>query len=187
MDRRFITAFSSPASVRILGKRLYPFCLKHRVRLLAIRSPMVTSTGQGIGPRDLLTAVKVCAEDGDMEPSIFELARLKALEINPAKMKAAVEAFVAYCHIDAWPKYWDAPKTSGSADGAGVPWPLMILTNLIANGIEEQRAWEMPEAQAIWLSTAFAMRGGAKVNLLTTEEEELMDELRRGELPPQQG
>lgn len=187
MDRRFITAFSSPASVRILGKRLYPFCLKHRVRLLAIDCPLVTSGGHGITPRDLLAAVKVCAEDDTIEPSIFELARLKALEIDPHRFKAEVERFVAHCHVDAWPKYWDGPKTSGTADGAGVPWPLMIVTNLVANGIEEQRAWEMPEAQAIWLSTAFALRGGAKVNLLTTEEEELMEELRRGELPPQQG
>jgi hypothetical protein len=45
----------------------------------------------------------------------------------------------------------------------------------------------MPEAQAIWLSTAFSTRSGAKVELLTTEEEEMMEELRRAELPPQQG
>ena len=63
----------------------------------------------------------------------------------------------------------------------------MIVTNLVTNGIEEQRAWEMPEAQAIWLSTAFSTRAGAKVNILTTEEEEMMEAIRRGELPNQQG
>jgi hypothetical protein len=63
----------------------------------------------------------------------------------------------------------------------------MIVTNLVANGIEEQRAWEMPETQAIWLSTAFSVRAGAKVNLLTTEEEAFMESVRREELPPQQG
>jgi hypothetical protein len=63
----------------------------------------------------------------------------------------------------------------------------MIVTNLVANGIDEARAWEMPEAQAIWLSTAFALRGGAKVNLLTTEEEAFMESVRAGELPNQQG
>jgi hypothetical protein len=62
----------------------------------------------------------------------------------------------------------------------------MILTNLIAEGVDEQRAWEMPEAQAIWLSTAFSTRNGAKVNVLTTEEEEMMEAIRRGELPAQQ-
>jgi hypothetical protein len=62
----------------------------------------------------------------------------------------------------------------------------MILTNLIAEGVDEQRAWEMPEAQAIWLSTAFSTRNGAKVNVLTTEEEEMMEAIRRGELPTQQ-
>ena len=45
----------------------------------------------------------------------------------------------------------------------------------------------MPESQAIWMSTDFSTRAGAKVNILTTEEEEMMEAIRRGELPNQQG
>ena len=156
------------------------------MRLLAIGSPLVTS-GPGITPADLMMAVKVCAEEGGLEFGFWEQARIRELEWRPDKFAREVARFVDYCHLDSWPKYWDGAKTSDSADGVGCPWPLMIVTNLIANGIEESRAWEMPEAQAIWLSTAFAMRGGAKVNLLTTEEEAFMETLRRGELPPQQG
>ena len=168
------------------GKRVFPFCLKFRVRLLAIESPLVT-VGRSITPADLMMAVKVCAEEGGLEFGFWEKVRLREMEYRPEKFAGEVARFVEYCHLDAWPKYWNGAMTSDSADGVGCPWPLMIVTNLVANGIEEARAWEMPEAQAIWLSTAFAMRGGAKVNLLTTEEEAFMETLRAGELPPQQG
>ena len=48
------------------------------------------------------------------------------------------------------------------------------MANLIANGIDEKRAWEMPECQAIWMSTAFSGLKGVEVNVMTTEEEEAM-------------
>ena len=49
-----------------------------------------------------------------------------------------------------------------------------MVANLISNGIDERRAWEMPECQAVWMSTAFAGLKGVDVNILTTEEEEAM-------------
>jgi hypothetical protein len=56
----------------------------------------------------------------------------------------------------------------------------MIVGNLIANGIEEKRAWEMPECQAIWLNTAFAMRKGVDVAIMSPEEEAYIEsELKR--------
>jgi hypothetical protein len=36
----------------------------------------------------------------------------------------------------------------------------------------------MPEAKAIWLSTAFNIQAGAKLHLLTTDDEELIDRLK---------
>ncbi|NCX78601.1 MAG: hypothetical protein EBW96_01645 [Actinobacteria bacterium] len=58
------------------------------------------------------------------------------MEYRPDKFAGEVARFVEYCHLDAWPKYWEGSKTSDSADGVGCPWPLMIVTNLVANGIE---------------------------------------------------
>jgi len=187
VDNRFLRAFRDPSSRTILGKRVFPFCLKHRVRLLSIESPLVTTTEHGITPTDLLIAVKVCAEESDLRVGFWEEVRLRVYHYQPEKFADEVARFVDHCHLHAWPKYWESSKTSDSADGVGIPWPLMIVTNLVANGIEEQRAWEMPESQAIWMSTAFSTRAGAKVNLLTTEEEEMMEAIRRGELPSQQG
>jgi hypothetical protein len=47
----------------------------------------------------------------------------------------------------------------------------MVVANLVANNIEEKRAWEMPECQAIWLNAAFAMRKGVDVAIMSPEEE----------------
>ena len=55
----------------------------------------------------------------------------------------------------------------------------MVIANLVSNGITEDRAWNMPECQAIWLSTAFIKIKGGEVNVLTTEEEEFMEEQRK--------
>ncbi len=78
------------------------------------------------------------------------------------------------------------------------PWPFDGLMPMRYGAILADPPWayamrspkgydKSPEAQAIWLSTAFSTRAGAKVNLLTTEEEEMMEAIRRGELPTQQG
>ena len=48
--------------MRILGRFVYPFCLKHRLHLLALESPLVLD-GRQIAASDLILAVKVCAEE----------------------------------------------------------------------------------------------------------------------------
>lgn len=100
---------------------------------------------------------------------------------NPAKFELMLKAFASYILVDHWPKFWDQSdkKTGGSAKA---PWPLMIVANLIANGIEEKRAWEMPECQAIWLNAVFAMRKGVDVAIMSPEEEAYIEsELKRAD------
>jgi hypothetical protein len=52
---------------------------------------------------------------------------------------------------------------------------LATVASLIASGIPEKRAWEMPECQAIWLNAALAIRKGAEVSIMTPEEEAYME------------
>jgi hypothetical protein len=37
----------------------------------------------------------------------------------------------------------------------------------------------MPEAKAIWLATTFSIQSGSKIEILTTEDEALLDELAK--------
>jgi len=180
VDGRFLRAFTDPAAkVQILGRPVYPFCLKYRVRLLAIESPLLS--GKSIPtPLDLLAAVKICAEEPLGELTSDEIKMLEALKKKPGKFETECERFVAYCLLDCWPRYWDSPEhKKGTAEDMGIPWPLAVVASLLKNGVEEKRAWEMPECQAIWLNAAWAAASGSESKILTTDEEAFMEEQER--------
>ena len=143
---------------------------------MAFDSPLVTGS-RGISPADLLFACKVCAEEplgGDI--GMVDQLRLMSLARNPEKFERLLEAFAGYILVQDWPKFWEQTKTKSGGGDKGVPWPLSIVANLIASGIEEKRAWEMPECQAIWLNSALAIRKGADVAIMSPEEEAFMAE-----------
>ena len=135
MDPRFLNAYIDPAPLRILGRSLYPWCLKYRVRLMAFKSPLITGD-RGITPADLIFACQVCAEEPLGEVGFFDRLRIIQLNNNPAKFEALLKAFSGYALIHDWPKFWeqDSKKTGGDN---GCPWPLAIVANLIASGIDE--------------------------------------------------
>ena len=94
---------------------------------------------------------------------------------DPARFEAYLKAFADYILVTHWPKFWEQTAKKSAGD-KGVPWPLAIVANLIAHGIEEKRAWEMPECQAIWLNSALAISKGADVAIMSPEEEAFMAE-----------
>jgi hypothetical protein len=174
MDSRFLKAYTDPSRFQILGKDLYPFCLKYRVWLTAFNSPLVI--GGTVGPEDLLFAVNICSESPVGKFNVIERWRLLRLASNPARFQQELKRFADYTLVEHWPKFWQNEK-KGSSNGKGIPWPLGVVTNLIAAGIEEKRAWEMPECQAIWMNASYAISKGAELNVLSSEEEDMLDEL----------
>ena len=186
MDHRFLNAFIDPAPLRILGRLLYPWCLKYRVRLMAFKSPLITGD-RGITPADLIFACQVCAEETLGEIGWRDKIRVITLNRNPAKFEALLKAFSGYALINDWPKFWEQDGKKSGGDN-GCPWPLAIVANLIASGIEEKRAWEMPECQAVWLHSVFSMRKGAELKIMTPEEEAFMaaEEAASASKPPEE-
>ncbi len=180
MDRRFLNSQVDPAPFKLLGRTLYPWCLKYRVRLHAFDSPLVTGS-RGVTPSDLIFACQVCAEEPLGGLGFIDKMRVIYLNENFPHFERLLKAFSDYILIHDWPKFWEQTnKKSGGSKGP--PWPLSIVANLVANGIEEKRAWEMPECQAIWLNAAFAMRKGADVAIMSPEEEAYIEEqLKAGE------
>jgi hypothetical protein len=180
VDRRFLNAYIDPAPFRLLGRTLYPWCLKYRVRLHAFDSPLVNGS-QTVTPADLLFTCQVCAEEPLGEVGLIDRLRISRLNDNPAKFEMLLQAFAGYILVDNWPKFWEQDGKKGGGSKS-VPWPLAIVANLVANGIEEKRAWEMPECQAIWMNAAFAMRKGVDVAIMSPEEEAYIEEqLKAGE------
>ena len=178
MDRRFLNSQVDPAPFTLLGRTLYPWCLKYRVRLHAFDSPLVTGE-RGVSPADLLFACQVCAEEPLGKVGFVDKIRLIYLANNPDRFGILLQLFSDYILIHDWPKFWeqDAKKSGGSK---GMPWPMMVVANLVANGVPYKQAWEMPECQAIWLNAAFAMRKGVDVAIMSPEEEAFVEsELQR--------
>ena len=140
---------------------------------MAFNSPVI-SGDRGITPADLIFACQVCAEEPLGEIGWVDKLRILHLQRCPHKFEALLKAFAGYALIHDWPKFWEQDGKKSGGDN-GVPWPLAVVANLIASGIEEKRAWEMPECQAIWLNSVFAIRKGAELKIMTPEEEAFME------------
>lgn len=176
MDKRFLSAFTDPARIKVLGRFVYPFSLRHRVKLEAAESPLLKIDG-GIRPVDLLVAVKICAGEPIGKASLLDSWHIGKMTSNPDYFAEQIDLFARYVLVESWPKFWD--KQSKSVDATGIPWPLSVVANLTANGVPSEEAWTMPESQAIWMNSAFAVIKGADLKVLTTEEEQMMDEMEK--------
>jgi hypothetical protein len=178
VDRRFLNSQIDPAPFKFLGRTLYPWCIKYRVRLLAFDSPLITGS-RDVTPSDLIFACQVCAEEALGGLSWIDKLRIARMNDNPANFELMLKAFAGYILLNNWPKFWEQTnKKSGGS--SSMPWAMSLIANLVANGIEEKRAWEMPECQAIWLNAAFAMRKGVDVAIMSPEEEAYIEsELKR--------
>ncbi len=140
---------------------------------MAFDSPLVTGS-RGVTPADLIFACQVCAEEPLGEIGWRDKWRILSLNRQPLKFNQLLNAFAGYILVHDWPKFWEQNKAKSGGGSKGIPWPLSIVSNLIASGIPEQRAWEMPECQAIWLNSALAIRKGADVTIMSPEEEAFM-------------
>jgi hypothetical protein len=60
MDARYLKATTViPLDVKVCGKRLMPFCLRHRVQLEAINSPFLDFKNRSFTAKDVLMAVRI--------------------------------------------------------------------------------------------------------------------------------
>lgn len=83
-----------------------------------------------------------------------------------------------------WPRFYEKKGTSTGGSPGTVPWQLAIISNLVKNGIGYADAMQMPEAKAVWLSTVFAINEGAKLDILSTDDEALIDSLPQVKAEP---
>lgn len=173
-DLRFFSAFLTPSGTSILGKKLKPFCLKHRIFLEGIDSPFLQQEKE-LTPTDLLVAIKICADESIDGFSLADKWKALVLTLSKKKMAEASLAFVKHINQQAsYPKFYDKKSSSGESS---IPWQLSILATLIRNGMTYSDALNMPEAKALWLATAFNIQQGAKLDILTTDDEALIDHL----------
>lgn len=171
MDARFIRAFTSPGETLLLGHRMKPFSLKHRMALHAVESPFVTP-GKEVSVLDLFVAVKICSEKSIRRLSFMDVVRMSFIKAKPSRINAYIIAFHDYSNIANWPKFWENEKRHGGS--TGLPWILSVISNLVSKGWSEEDAWSLPESQAVWYHTAISVNNGNDVSIMSEQDEEIM-------------
>ena len=163
--------------MRILGRLVYPFCLKHRLQLLALNSPILQEGDPTITMADMLLAVKVLAEE-PIEATWKDTWQGYKMARSKSYMTREGQKLLLHMSSVNWPKFWEKKEHGGNP--TGMPWLLSVVCNLVKHGVPEERAWNMPEAQAVWMSTGFiANEANSGVKVLTTEEEAMLDQATR--------
>ena len=71
-----------------------------------------------------------------------------------------------------YPKFWEKDdKKKENKKFESIPFPLSCVASLCRNGVGLEEAWTMPEGEAVWMSIANAIYNGAKLDVLSTDEE----------------
>lgn len=169
--------------ILVCGVRLLPFCLRHRVALEAIDSPILNPSAP-LTAKHMIAAVRILSTH-DLEQirrphTLRESWWLGRLTFSNAILAQEAAKLVAYMEAQSlWPRFWVKEDSEGRS--GGVPWPLAIVANLTRNGCTLTEAWTMPEAEAVWLHVANTIAAGAKVEVVSDKEWEAMERYKAQE------
>ena len=172
-----------PPTLKVCGRRLLPFCLRHRVALEAIGSPIIQTHLEATA-KDVLAACRILSSHDltalRKPPTFSEGLWLARMSWN--KKALIAEAVKLHYYFEAqslWPRFWE--KENAGRSGGSVPWPLAVVASLIRNGATLEEAWTMPEAEAVWLHVAHSVASGADISVVSDTEWEAMEEYKKQE------
>lgn len=163
-------------TIKVCDKSLLPFCLRHRVALEAIDSPILNTKKDMTGSH-LVAAVRILSTY-DLEtirdkPSIKELVWGFRADYSRKLLYGEMIKISHYMTAQSlWPRFWVKEEKSASGQ---IPWVLAVVANLVRNGCTLEEAWTMPESEAVWLHLAHCSSVGADVQIISDEEWEAMD------------
>jgi len=181
MEKRWFKAATIlPPTVKVGGRRLLPFCLRHRIALEALGSPVVETTNE-LTTTQFLLAVRVLSTHDLNEVrkpwTLAEQVRLAVYNNSPRRFLRDVAKLVVYFDAQAlWPRMW---QKSDKAKDSALPWQLVVVASLVRNGVPLEAAWTMPESEAVWLYFANCAADGAKVELVSDLEWDAMEKYRK--------
>lgn len=191
MDRKFNEAWFNADHV-VLNRRLHPLCLEDAMVLSLVESPFLLGAGSEVkyAMADLQLAVTICSTPAE----VFFNARLETSWLKRLKrilwsrrcrklnLQRECQKFVTY--ID---DFFSPPDTWHDADDAGdgtlrAPWILGNVTFLIRNTTFTPReVWRMPLGQALWYCATTSEQLGAKIQLVSEDEQAGLEALGKAE------
>lgn len=178
MDARYLQATTVlPHQDKVCGRTLRPFCLRHRVALEAIGSPFIDTEGKNFTPMDVIQAVKVLSTYDKCEMvselSLLDKLHLVRLSLSSKYFSRCIGQIIGCIKVSiSYPKFWTKEEKEEKKKHDTIPFPLSCVSCLCRNGVSLEEAWTMPEGEAVWMSVASAIYNGAKIEVLSTEEEE---------------
>jgi hypothetical protein len=177
MDARYLKATTViPLDVKVCGRRLLPFCLRHRVQMESIDSPFLDYQKKSFKAVDVIMAVRIM--------STFDKVRINApltlreqlhyfwLNSNSDRLARSVGRVLGIMlESCSYPKLWAKQEKKSKEN---IPWTLACVANNVRNGCSLEEAWTMPEGEAVWMSISHGIYNGSEVQVLSTDDENMM-------------
>jgi hypothetical protein len=183
VEKRWIKAATIlQPSIEVCGRRLLPFCLRHRVALEAINSP-VLDPSRPMTAKHLVAAVKILSssrlDQVTTPPTLREKFWVARMTYGESILIAEMGKLIAYLNEQAfWPRFWDKSDNNSTSSKEGIPWQLVVVASLVRNGCTLEEAWTMPEAEAIWMHVAHSTASGANVSVMSDTEWEAIQKYK---------
>lgn len=177
MDARYLQATTVlPRQDKVCGRTLRPFCLRHRIALEAIESPFLDPANKKFDPVQVVMAARILSTYDKQEMarplSYVEKFFVAYMAINKKYYSRCVGTILGSIKMSlSYPKFWQKEDKKDQKKYEDIPFPLSCVASLCRNGVSLEEAWTMPEGEAVWMSVASAIYNGAKINILSTEEE----------------
>ena len=177
MDARYLQAATVlPHQDKVCGRTLRPFCLRHRLALEAIGSPFLDPANKQFDPVAVVLAARILSTY-DKEKMVgplslmerFYVARMAMSRKYYSRSVGRILGCIQICL--SYPKFWTKDDKKTHKKYEAIPYPLACIASLCRNGVDIETAWTMPEAEAVWMSVANALAEGAKIEVLSTDEE----------------
>ena len=175
MDGRFIEAFTLLHKQRsVCGYTIRHLCLRHRLLLEAFKSPFLNDPLKS-KPIDVIIAARVFSQNDLINPSDFKATDedrkwMDAMIADGTMFLAQISSVSNFINENAkWPVFWSANAKKKHRD-RGIPWVLNVVCNLAKNGIPLEQAWTMPECQAVWMHSAFAIGEGSDIDIISEDD-----------------
>ena len=177
MDARYLKATTViPLDVKVCGKRLMPFCLRHRVQMESIDSPFLDYQNRSFKAVDVIMAVRIMSTLDKVRinaPMTFrEQLHYFWLNSNSDRLARAVGRILGIMFEScSYPKLWAKQENKTKEN---IPWTLACVANNVRNGCSLEEAWTMPEGEAVWMSISHGIYNGSEVQVLSTDDENMM-------------
>lgn len=168
-------------TVEICGRKLLPFCLRHRVALEEIDSPLL-NLEKSMTVDQLLATVRVLSthslEEIRKPFSWNELLLAKKLSKNRKLFIEQCYNLSLYMQAQSlWPRFW--VKDNDSGNSSSIAWSLAVVTSLMRNGCTYEQAWTLPESEAVWMHIAHSRAEGSQVEIVSDTEWNAMEKYKR--------